>query len=64
MCNTINLLQDFRDIEGQHNITIPDGTKLLVKKIGNVLLKEGLMLKNVLFVPDMKYILISYLSTS
>ena len=46
MCNTIKLFQDLRDIRGNdHSITIPDGNKMVVKKIGGVHLKEGLILK-------------------
>ena len=60
MCNTIQLFQDLRDIGGNgHSITVLDGNKMVVKKISDVRLKEGLILKNVLLVPEIHFNLIS-----
>lgn len=59
MCNAINLFHDIRDVEGSHHITIPDSSHLTVKKIGRVHLATGLVLQNVLFVPELCFNLIS-----
>lgn len=60
MCNTIKLFTNIRDIASKnHKIIIPDGTTLNVMKIGDISLTKDLFLKNVLFVPEIQFNLIS-----
>ena len=46
-------------IEKVHNVVVPDGRKIRVEYMGDVSLPNGLRLKEVLFVPNFNYNLIS-----
>lgn len=60
ICNNLSLLINIKDLtDSKHNITIPDGSKHKITKIGDVQLNEFLILKNVLFVPNFHFNLIS-----
>ncbi|KAL8155815.1 hypothetical protein AgCh_001015 [Apium graveolens] len=60
MCSDLSIFSTFENIQGPATyITIPDGTKVLIKQMGTVQLQNDLMLTDVLFVPDFKYNLIS-----
>lgn len=60
ICNDINLFSNIKDIShSKHYITIPDGSKHKVTKHGTVKIHENLVLKNVFFVPNFHFNLIS-----
>lgn len=55
ICSDIRLLTNLRKISGKNTIQIPDGSIKFVKLIVNAILRENLVLHDVLFVPDFKY---------
>lgn len=60
MCNNLDSFMTINKIHGpKHSVTIPDGRKVLVDFCGDIALMDGLVLKQVLFVPDFQFNLIS-----
>ena len=60
MCNDFNRFTNHSLIEKEnHEVIIPNGTKIKIKCKGIVVLQNGITLHNVLFVPRFKYNLIS-----
>ncbi|KAF7837533.1 uncharacterized protein G2W53_006015 [Senna tora] len=55
----LRLLKDVTRPKGKNTVQLPDGVIKEVELMGQVQLKSGLTLLNVLFVPDFKYNLIS-----
>ncbi|KAF7833279.1 uncharacterized protein G2W53_015612 [Senna tora] len=55
----LNFLFDAKKPRGKNTIKLPDGVNKIVELVGKVLITEGLLLENVLYVPDFKYNLIS-----
>ncbi|XP_074293776.1 uncharacterized protein LOC141620932 [Silene latifolia] len=54
-----NLFQSIRSLVNPIKITLPDGTVKLVKTVGDVVLNEELVLRNVLYLPEFKHHLMS-----
>lgn len=46
-------------LDPKHNITIPDGRKVMVDLYGDVAFMDGIILTNVLYVPDFQFNLLS-----
>lgn len=60
MCHYISSFTNLRSIlHSRHEITIPDGRSISVSYIGDVRLHDALVLKDVLYVPQFKFNLIS-----
>lgn len=60
MCNTLESFLSVHKILGvKHSITIPNGRKVMVDFCGDISLMNGIVLKNVLYVPDFQFNLIS-----
>lgn len=60
MCCDLKMFHDYRNLnENDHNITIPNGTKVGVKCIGTMILSNGVRLCGVLYVPDFHFNFIS-----
>lgn len=60
MCNSLDLFVSTHKITDiKHSITIPDGRKVMVDLYGDVILMDGIVLKNVLYVPVFQFNLIS-----
>lgn len=60
MCCDLSLFKTYTDVqENDTYITIPDGSKVLIKYVGVVHLNNDLILRDVLYVPDFKFNLIS-----
>ncbi|GER54231.1 retinol-binding protein 4 [Striga asiatica] len=59
ICSNPNLISHCVDISMPVVVNLPDGSKFEVNKIGEVKLNENLLLKDVLFVPEFKYNLLS-----
>ena len=56
ICHDINIYYDYKPLnDAEHKITIPDGRKVQVEYIGTVLLKNGLRLHSVLYVPNFHF---------
>ena len=59
-CSNLQMFHTYKNIENQHTfITIPNGKKIQVTHIGNISLTKNLQLKDVLYVPDFQFNLIS-----
>ena len=60
MCHDLNEFKSCTLIKSNnHVVTLPDGSKVAIKYIGDIVLQIGLTLHNVLFVPQFKYMLLS-----
>uniref|UniRef100_A0A803MUY4 Retrovirus-related Pol polyprotein from transposon TNT 1-94-like beta-barrel domain-containing protein n=1 Tax=Chenopodium quinoa TaxID=63459 RepID=A0A803MUY4_CHEQI len=59
MISDDKLLDEFVPVKGNTKINLPNGGTAKITHIGNVLLKNGLHLKNVLCVPEFKHNLLS-----
>lgn len=60
MCHLLSIFSSYEQIANkEHVITVPDGRKIGVKYMGTVKLHNGLVLHNVLYVPDFKFNLIA-----
>ena len=60
ICATLNLFTNVRDVERNvHEVIIPDGSSLKVTKIGDIRFSEKITLKDVLYVPSIRYNLFS-----
>lgn len=60
MCNSLkSFVITHKFTHPTHSITIPDGRKLVVDLYGDVVLMDGIVLKNVLYVPSFQFNLIS-----
>lgn len=60
MCHLLTIFSSYKQITNkEHVITVPDGGKIGVKYIGTVNLHNGLILHDVLYVPDFKFNLIA-----
>ena len=60
MCNSISLFKNLKNIDGSRiEVLIPDGSKLRITKIGDISLNNNLVLKDVLYVPKIRFNLIS-----
>ena len=60
ICNTINMFTNVKEVDSNlHEVTIPDGSKLKVTKIGDVHFNDRVTLRNVLFLPSIRFNLIS-----
>lgn len=56
----LNLFESYHPLQhNEHTITIPDGRHIAVKCIGTISLPSGIKLKNVLYVPQFRFNLIS-----
>ncbi|KAF7812241.1 Cysteine-rich RLK (receptor-like protein kinase) 8 [Senna tora] len=55
----LDLLKDVLEPRGKNTVQLPDGITKRVQYVGNVILGGKLILRNVLYVPDFKYNLIS-----
>ncbi|WOH06718.1 hypothetical protein DCAR_0626146 [Daucus carota subsp. sativus] len=60
MCSELSLFTNCKDVTGPANyITIPNGKQVLVTQMGEVHIHDNLVLKDVLYVPDFKFNLVS-----
>ena len=60
MCNDLTKFLSYELIkDGSHSITIPDGRNIPIKYIGQVKLNNGVVLHNVLYVPQFRFNLIA-----
>ncbi|CAO2834341.1 unnamed protein product, partial [Amaranthus hypochondriacus] len=60
MCNTINLFTNIRDVDdAMHEVIIPDGSRLKITKVGDIHFNDRIFLKDVLYVPGIRYNLLS-----
>lgn len=60
ICHTLSLFVEYHVIYGpEHVITIPDGKQVIVTHIGTIHLNKNIPLKDVLFVPDFQFNLVS-----
>lgn len=60
MCHSLSSFISLRRIHGSaHHITLPDGRRICVDRIGDVHLFDGIILRDVLYVPHFKFNLIS-----
>lgn len=60
ICNCLTDFLDYADVSlSNHFITIPNGAKIKVEKMGTIKLLDQLYLKNVFYVPSFKFNLIS-----
>ena len=57
-CN-MSMFKNLKTLNNGYRIGLPDGTMKIVNHIGDIMLTEGLHLKNVLYVPDFKHNLLS-----
>ncbi|KAF7837746.1 uncharacterized protein G2W53_006228 [Senna tora] len=55
----VHFLTDIRLVRGLNTVTLPDGSVKYVSSVGTVCLSDAFQLKNVLYVPDFRYNLIS-----
>ena len=64
ICNNLSLFTNMHYIsDAHHKITTPDGTQHKVTKKGTIEIFNGILLKNVLYVPEFKFNnLLSYIS--
>lgn len=59
MCSTFNLFNDYVKEKRVHIMILPDGTKKVVTHIGSIKLSDKIELKDVLYIPQFKYNLLS-----
>lgn len=59
MCANLNNMFDVKDAHNKPKVNLPNGQVTYVSHIGCVKLQNGIILKNVLFVPDFKQNLLS-----
>ena len=59
MCNSIHSFLHLKDLSGHNHYTIPNGTIVRVTMAGDVKLHDDIILKNVLYVPQFRFNLIS-----
>ena len=60
ICNDLSFFTNCKDVTHfHHHTTIPDGTKFLITKIGDIKLNNSLTLKNDLYIPQFQFNLIS-----
>ena len=63
MCDSLSNFSHYKHVSSlNHSITIPNGTKIKVSKIGAVRLFDNILLKNVLYVSEFKFNLILYIN--
>ncbi|KAF7816942.1 uncharacterized protein G2W53_030911 [Senna tora] len=55
----LTLFSSLRDVNNSNTVLLPDGTVKKVKHIGEVRINDKILLKEVLYVPDFRYNLIS-----
>lgn len=60
MCHDLSLFSHYTEVQGNSNfITIPNGSKVKVSHSGTVTLSSNITLKDVLYVPEFRFNLIS-----